>query len=67
MGTKADATAHREYLEALMAAVQDARERGLPLAQAKEEITLNAYRDWSQYDAWREENIEGMYLLLSEK
>ncbi len=67
MGTKADATAHREYLEALMAAVQDARERGLPLAQAKEEITLNAYRDWSQHDAWREENIEGMYLLLSEK
>ncbi len=67
MGVKADAAAHREYLEALMAAVKDARERGLSLAQAKAEITLDAYRDWSQYDAWREENIEGMYRLPSEK
>ena len=33
---------------------------GMTVEEMKKSITLEAYKDWQQYDAWRGENIEGM-------
>ncbi|QMU59297.1 MAG: hypothetical protein GKR98_14540 [Boseongicola sp.] len=30
------------------------------IEQLKADVTMDAYSDWGQYDAWRELNIEGM-------
>ncbi|MEQ8356549.1 MAG: MBL fold metallo-hydrolase [Kiloniellaceae bacterium] len=60
MGTKADAADHRGYLEALYAEVLAAARAGKSVEEMKATITLDAYKDWAQYDGWREENIEGM-------
>jgi glyoxylase-like metal-dependent hydrolase (beta-lactamase superfamily II) len=60
MGTKADAADHRGYLEALYRAVLAGARAGQSLEEMKRSITLDAYKDWGQYKAWRELNIEGM-------
>ena len=61
VGTKADATAHRQYLEDLHAAVLEGTRAGQSLDDMKAKITLEAYQDWGQYEDWRPMNIEGMY------
>ena len=65
MGTKADATSQRVYLEDLHAAVLAAARAGQTLDQMKESIKLEKYRDWGQYEAWLPLNIEGMYNQVS--
>ncbi len=65
MGTKADATSQRVYLEDLHAAVLAAARAGQSLDQMKESIKLEKYRDWRQYEAWLPLNIEGMYNRVS--
>jgi glyoxylase-like metal-dependent hydrolase (beta-lactamase superfamily II) len=60
MGSKADAADHRVYLETLHAEVLAAARAGKSVEEMKASITLDAYKDWAQYDGWREENIEGM-------
>jgi glyoxylase-like metal-dependent hydrolase (beta-lactamase superfamily II) len=65
VGTKADATDHRRYLEELHAAVLEAARAGRSLAEMQAEITLDKYRDWGQYEEWRPMNIEGMYNQVS--
>ncbi|HIP77687.1 MAG TPA: MBL fold metallo-hydrolase [Kiloniellaceae bacterium] len=60
IGTKADASDHREYLQDLYDAVLAGLRAGQSVEEMKASITLDAYKDWGQYDAWREENIEGM-------
>ncbi len=65
MGTKADATSQRVYLEDLHAAVLAAARAGQTLDQMKESIKLEKYRDWGQYEAWLPLNIEGMYNRVS--
>lgn len=60
VGTKADAADHRGYLEALYDEVLAAARAGKSVEEMKASITLDAYKDWGQYDQWREENIEGM-------
>jgi len=60
MGTKADAADHRVYLETLYDEVLAAARAGKSVEEMKATITLEAYKDWQQYDAWRTENIEGM-------
>jgi glyoxylase-like metal-dependent hydrolase (beta-lactamase superfamily II) len=60
MGTKADASDHRAYLEDLYDAVLAAARAGQSLEEMQASITLDAYKDWSQYDKWRTLNIEGM-------
>jgi len=67
MGGKQDVIDHRVYLETLMAEVENAREEGLRVDQAKDKILLEDYKDWNQYDAWRGFNIEGMYRILENK
>jgi glyoxylase-like metal-dependent hydrolase (beta-lactamase superfamily II) len=61
LGTKADATEHRQYLEDLHAAVLEATRAGQSLDDMKAKITLDKYQDWGQYQDWRPMNIEGMY------
>jgi glyoxylase-like metal-dependent hydrolase (beta-lactamase superfamily II) len=61
LGTKADATEHRQYLQDLYAAVLEATRAGQSLDDMKAKITLDKYRDWGQYQDWRPMNIEGMY------
>ena len=65
MGTKADATEHREYLQALYDAVLGAARKGQSLDDMKKSITLDTYKKMGMYDKWRELNIEGMYHQVS--
>jgi len=65
LGTKADVTEHRRYLEALYQGVLDAARAGKSLEEMKRTITLDEFRHLGQYDAWRELNIEGMYRQVS--
>ena len=60
IGTKADASDHRAYMEALYEDVLAAARAGQSLEEMQASITLDAYKDWGQYDKWRTLNIEGM-------
>jgi glyoxylase-like metal-dependent hydrolase (beta-lactamase superfamily II) len=60
LGTKADATDHRRYLEDLHDAVLEAARAGQSLEEMQASITLDKYQGWSQYEEWRPMNIEGM-------
>lgn len=66
LGTKHDALEHGEYINELYKSVKTAVESGNSLEEIKTSLTLEKYSDWSQFDAWREENIQGMYGYLSE-
>jgi glyoxylase-like metal-dependent hydrolase (beta-lactamase superfamily II) len=61
IGTKADASDHRAYLEDLHDAVLQAAREGKSLEEMQASITLDKYKDWSQYEEWRPMNIEGVY------
>ena len=61
MGTKADATEHRRYLQALYGAVLDGARKGQSLDDMKKSITLDEFKSMGMYDKWRELNIEGAY------
>ena len=65
MGTKADAADHGAYLRDLYDAVLAAARAGQSLDEMKAGIKLEKYKDWGQYDNWREMNIEGMYRRVS--
>jgi glyoxylase-like metal-dependent hydrolase (beta-lactamase superfamily II) len=65
LGSKADATDHRQYLEDLYDAVLEAARAGQSLEQMQATIMLDKYRDWGQYEEWRPMNIEGMYKQIS--
>jgi len=60
MGTKADVTENREYLETLYNSVLEAARDGKTLDEMKASITLDKYKDWGQYKNWRTLNIEGV-------
>jgi len=61
LGTKADVSEHRRYLQALYDAVLDASRNGQSLDDMKKSITLDEFNKMGMYDKWRELNIEGMY------
>ena len=65
LGTKADATEHRRYLQALYDAVLDAARKGESLDEMKKSINLDAYKHLGMYGKWRDLNIEGMYRQVS--
>ncbi len=65
LGTRADATEHRRYLQALYDAVLEAARRGESLDEMKSSIKLESFEHLSMYDEWRELNIEGMYRQVS--
>lgn len=61
LGTKEDASDQRAYLEDLYTAVLQGVREGRSLMEMQDTITLDDYKDWIQYDAWRALNVEGMY------
>lgn len=65
LGVKADAADHRAYLESLYNEVLAGLRAGQSVEEMKTSVTLDAYREWGQYDNWREENIEGMAANIS--
>lgn len=65
LGTKQDAANHRHYFEELIAAVTNGIEAGKSVEELQTTITLDQYKKWGQYDAWREENIAGTYERIS--
>lgn len=65
LGTKADATEHRQYLQALYDGVLDAARKGESLDEMKKNMTLDEFKQMGMYDKWRELNIEGMYRQVS--
>lgn len=58
---KQDITEGREYFEYLQREVEGAMSRGLSLAQMREQLTLDRYKDWAHYDQLRRHNIEAAY------
>ncbi len=65
LATKADATEHRQYLEALYRAVLSAARAGQSLEEMKQSIRLEEFSHLGQYEAWLPLNIEGMYRQVS--
>lgn len=65
LGTKADATEHRQYLEALYEAVLQASRAGQSLEEMQRSIRLEAFSHFGQYAEWLPMNIEGVYRQIS--
>ena len=65
VGTLADLTAHREYLEALKEQVANLMRQGRSLEQIKAAVTMPQYSGWGSYADWQQPNVEGMYNYLS--
>ncbi len=65
LGNRQDVVDHRQYIEDLTAAVQAQIDAGSSVEEAKAAISLDTYKDWTQYEAWLGENIEGAYRILS--
>lgn len=61
LGTPADATDFRVYMESLQAEVFAAHRAGKSLTEMQESITMDDYKGWRNYDKWLKLNIEGMY------
>ncbi len=66
MGVKSDATAHREYVEKLMASVKAGLKAGKSVDDLLTELTLDEYAGWGSFKAFREPNIRGMARWLKE-
>lgn len=64
VGVKADATDVRKYMEALRAQVLAGLKAGKSEDELAKSVTMDAYRDWSQYAQWRELNVRGMARFL---
>jgi len=61
IGVKADAAAFRGYMEALYSAVLQAARDGKTLQQMQQNIRLDEYKEWFEYEEFLPLNIEGMY------
>jgi glyoxylase-like metal-dependent hydrolase (beta-lactamase superfamily II) len=61
LGNKGDVRAFRGYMEDLHAATLQAVRAGKSVEQAKADVTLEKYKDWGAYQAFRPLNIEFMY------
>lgn len=66
IGEPKDVTRYRKYLEALYAAVIEARDAGKSLQEAQTSIRLSAFDDFDNYENWLPLNIEGVYRILDE-
>jgi glyoxylase-like metal-dependent hydrolase (beta-lactamase superfamily II) len=60
----ADLVAYRTFLETLRAEVLQARREGKSVVEMKKAITLPAYKDWVNYEAWLPPSIENMNAYL---
>jgi len=66
LGDKSDATAAREYVEWLMAAVESELKAGKSVEDVVASLDTGAYKDWGAYGDWRDLNIHGMARWLKE-
>lgn len=66
LGVKADATDARIYLEKLKRRVQVGLKAGKSTEELVTEVTMDEYKDWSQYEAWRALNVQGMAKFLKD-
>ncbi len=66
IGVRADATDARIYMETLREEVLAGLRAGKTEEELANTVTLDAYRDWAQYDAWRALNVRGMARFLKE-
>ena len=66
VGVKADAADARTYMEELRAQVVAGLKAGKSADELATSVTMAAYRDWSQYDAWRALNVRGMARFLKQ-
>lgn len=67
LGTKSDATDTRVYIENLRAQVLAGLKAGTGADDLVASLTMADYKDWQQYDGWRELNIRGMARFLTER
>lgn len=67
VGTAADVADHRVYVETLRDSVLEGLEAGKTVAELTAELTLDAYKDWLNYEQWRTLNIEGMARYLQQR
>lgn len=69
VGVKADATDARVYMLELRDQVLRGLRAGKSVDQLAAEVTMDDYKDWGSYDAWRELNVRGMaaYLMSTGK
>ena len=65
LGTKADVRDNRRYLEELRGQVLKFVRAGKPLKEIQQLVTMDEYKDWSNYGEWLKLNIEGMYRHLA--
>ena len=61
LGNKSDVSAMRQYFNDLYNAVLEQAQMGKTLEEARAAITLDAYKDWAQYEEFLPLNIEGMF------
>ena len=64
LGTKADVVAFREYLGDLYTGVLEGVRAGKTVEALQAELTLEKYKSWGNYEAWRPLNIQGVYRLI---
>jgi len=64
LGTRANVTAFRNYLEDLRGQVLAAARAGKTLEETKKLVDLSKYKDWSGYEQMSQLNIEGVYRLV---
>jgi glyoxylase-like metal-dependent hydrolase (beta-lactamase superfamily II) len=64
LGSKANVTAFRNYLEDLRGQVLAAARAGKSLQETKKLVDLSKYKDWGGYEQMGELNIEGVYRLV---
>jgi glyoxylase-like metal-dependent hydrolase (beta-lactamase superfamily II) len=64
LGSKADVTNFRLYLEDLRAQVLAAARAGKSLEETKKSVDLSKYKDWGGFEQMSQLNIEGMYRLV---
>lgn len=64
VGVKADATDARVYMEKLREQVLAGLKDGKSAEELVASVTLEEYKDWQQYDAWRKMNVMGMSRFL---
>ncbi len=66
VGVKSDATDVRKYIEELRRQVMLGLKAGKTEDELARSVTMEAYRDWGQYDAWRALNVRGMARFLKQ-
>jgi glyoxylase-like metal-dependent hydrolase (beta-lactamase superfamily II) len=64
LGTKANVTAFRGYLEDLRAQVLAAARAGKSLEDTKKSVDLSKYKEWGGFEQMSQLNIEGMYRMV---